>query len=538
VPVPPPAPEQATRPAADAGTGAATEPERFRRRDLAAHPGFLRLLTIRLGAQWGDGVFQAALGGAVLFNPERQSDPVLVALGLAVVLLPYSIVGPFAGALLDRWDRRRVFVVAGILRAVLTLGTAAVVAAGVTGPALYLGALATIGVSRFVQAGLSAALPHVVTPRRLVAANSLVTTAGAIAAAVGASCAFALTGLIGAGDAGSGIAATASVVGSLVIVGVALGFARGSLGPDDAPGAGPDGAPQALRAVARGFVDGARAARRAPGVVAAFWAVAAHRLAFGVATLVMLLLMRNGLSDVGPLRAGVAGLGETVVVAAAGLGVAAVVTPWLTARIGRPATVRTMLALAALALLGLGLPMTLPSVLGASFLLGLVGQTIKLCSDAAVQREVDDAHRGRVFALSDTVFNVTYVLAVAAAALFSPLDGRSVPLIVTAAGIYLLGLVVHEIALRTGRHPGDTRGPDGGARPAAALAVPVPVQSRPDHDGAGHDGAPHGGAPHGGAPHGGTQPGAPSATTRSTAPSPSTSASSTSQRGEPGSDVA
>jgi hypothetical protein len=55
------------------------------------------LLTIRLGAQWGDGVFQAALGGAVLFNPERQSDPVLVALGLAVVLLPYSIVGPFAG---------------------------------------------------------------------------------------------------------------------------------------------------------------------------------------------------------------------------------------------------------------------------------------------------------------------------------------------------------------------------------------------------------------------------------------------------------
>src|SRR4051794_32039597 len=160
-------------------------------------------------------MFQAALGGALLFNPERAADPLAVAAGLAVVLLPYSIVGPFAGALLDRWDRRRVFVVAGVLRAVLTLGTAAVVAAGVTGPALYLGALATIGVSRFVQAGLSAALPHVVAPRRLVAANSLVTTSGAIAAAVGASCAFALAGLIGAGDAGSGIAATASVLGSL-----------------------------------------------------------------------------------------------------------------------------------------------------------------------------------------------------------------------------------------------------------------------------------------------------------------------------------
>ncbi len=494
------------------------EPERVRRRDLAAHPGFLRLLIIRLGAQWGDGVFQAALGGAVLFNPERQSDPVLVALGLAVVLLPYSFVGPFAGALLDRWDRRRVFVVAGILRAVLTLATAAVVAAGVTGPALYLGALATIGVGRFVQAGLSAALPNVVVPRRLVAANSLVTTSGAVAAAIGASCAFALTGLIGAGDAGSGIATAASVIGSLVIVGVALGFTRGSLGPDDAAGTD-TGTVRALRAVARGLVDGGRAARSAPGVVAAFWAVAAHRLAFGVATLVMLMLMRNGLSDAGPLRAGVAGLGETVVVAAAGLGVAAVVTPWLTARIGRPATVRIMLGLAAAALLTLGLPMTLLSVLGASFVLGLVGQTIKLCSDAAVQREVDDAHRGRVFALSDTVFNVTYVLAVAAAALFSPLDGRSVPLIVTSAGIYLLGLVVHEIALRTGRHPGDTRGPDGGSRPAVTVAVPTQSAGR------------------GVSAHGGTQPGAPSVTTRSAAPSPSTSASSTSQRGDPGTDV-
>ncbi|WP_157646909.1 MFS transporter [Actinomycetospora chiangmaiensis] len=473
---------------------------RASRRDLAAHPGFLRLLAVRLGAQWGDGVFQAALGGAVLFNPERQSDPVLVALGLAVVLLPYSLVGPFAGALLDRWDRRRVFLVAGGVRAVLTLGTAAVVAAGISGPALYLGALATIGVSRFVQAGLSAALPHVVAPRRLVAANSLVTTGGAVAAAAGAACAFVVTGLIGAGDRQSGIAAAAAVLGSVVIVAVAVGFRPGALGPDD-----PSEAARAVKAVALGLVDGARAARDAPGVVAAFWAVAAHRLAFGVATLVMLLLMRNGLTDWGPLHAGVAGLGETVVAAAAGLGVAAVVTPWLTARIGRPATVRVMLGLAVAALVGLGLPMTLPSILGAAFVLGLVGQAIKLCADAAVQREVDDARRGRVFALADTVFNVTYVSAVAAAALLSPPDGRSATLVLLAAGLYLLGLAVHEIALRRGVPVGDTRGPDGGAV--------VPAQ-------------------------GGTHPEASSAISVSAVPSASVSASSTSQRPDPsGSDA-
>ena len=74
---------------------------------------------LRFATQWGDGMFQAALGGAVLFNPERQADPLAVAAGLAVLLMPYSIVGPFVGTLLDRWDRRRVLIVANAARVVL-----------------------------------------------------------------------------------------------------------------------------------------------------------------------------------------------------------------------------------------------------------------------------------------------------------------------------------------------------------------------------------------------------------------------------------
>jgi len=45
-------------------------------------------------------MFQAALGGAVLFNPEREADPVAVASVWPCSFLPYSIIGPFAGALL------------------------------------------------------------------------------------------------------------------------------------------------------------------------------------------------------------------------------------------------------------------------------------------------------------------------------------------------------------------------------------------------------------------------------------------------------
>ncbi|MDQ2710386.1 MAG: MFS transporter, partial [Actinomycetota bacterium] len=155
------------------------------RRGLRGTPAFRRLLAVRFCAQFGDGMFQAALGGAVLFNPEREADPLAVAVGLAVLLLPYSIIGPFAGALLDRWDRRRVLLVANLVRAVLIVAVAGMVFSAVSGVALYSGALAVVGVTRFVLAGLSASLPHVVAPRYLVEANVVAATAGAALAALG-----------------------------------------------------------------------------------------------------------------------------------------------------------------------------------------------------------------------------------------------------------------------------------------------------------------------------------------------------------------
>ncbi|MGH8965137.1 MAG: MFS transporter, partial [Actinomycetes bacterium] len=86
---------------------------------LLAITGFSRLLFSRFSSQWGDGLFQTGLAGAVVFNPERAVSPTEIAAGFVVLLLPYSIIGPFAGALLDRWDRRRVLVGANLLRGVL-----------------------------------------------------------------------------------------------------------------------------------------------------------------------------------------------------------------------------------------------------------------------------------------------------------------------------------------------------------------------------------------------------------------------------------
>ena len=46
-----------------------------------------------------------------------------------------------------------------------------------------------------------------------------------------------------------------------------------------------------------------------------------------------------------------------------------------------------------------------------AFLLGFAYQATKICADALVQTDSDDAHIGRVYALYDTTNNVLYVLA-------------------------------------------------------------------------------------------------------------------------------
>ncbi|WP_367133904.1 MFS transporter [Saccharothrix sp. HUAS TT1] len=405
-------------------------------RKLLAVADFRRLLASRLAAQWGDGLFQAGLAGAVLFNPERQADPLAVAAGFAVLLLPYSVVGPFAGALLDRWDRRRVLVVANLTRAVFILLTAAAVGLGLSGVPLYAAALFVTGVSRFVGSGLSASLPHVVGSDHLVEANAFVTTLGALTSVLGAGCAVGLRSVLGSGDDGSAGTTAFAVVGSLGAAFLAARFARGALGPDAV-----DEPSRTLTAVAMGLLDGARAAWRAPAVAAALLALLAHRAAFGASLLLTLLLMRNAFTDYGPFKAGMAGLGEVALAGGAGILLAGLVTDRIVDVLGRRGTVCGALLLAAATQLGLGLPMLLPTVLAASFVLTFAGQVVKLCVDAAVQGDIGDEVRGRVFALYDTLFNVTQVAAVTAAAAVVPLDGRSPALVLAATAAYLFGLL-------------------------------------------------------------------------------------------------
>ena len=86
-------------------------------RDTLRHPDFRRLLGIRLVSQTADGFIQAALVASLVFSPERATTAASFALASAIVIIPFSILGPFAGVFIDRWSRRKIMVVAPILRA-------------------------------------------------------------------------------------------------------------------------------------------------------------------------------------------------------------------------------------------------------------------------------------------------------------------------------------------------------------------------------------------------------------------------------------
>ncbi len=441
-------------------TTVAVEKHHWGSRRFLGIPEYRRLLATRLASQWGDGLFQAGLAGAVLFNPERQADPAAIAAGFAVLLLPYSVIGPFTGALLDRWDRKRVIVVANLTRATFVLLTALAVGAGLSGLPLYVFALVVMGIGRFVGSGLSAGLPHVVDEDHLVEANALATTAGAITAVFGAACAIGFRTVLGAGDGGSGWTTSIAVAGMLLSAFIASRFKAGVLGPDEV-----DEPPNAFKAVARGLLDGARATWRTPSVTAGLAALLAHRAAFGISLMITLLLMRYSLQDVGILKAGIGGLGEVAIAGGAGILLAGILTDRIVDRFGVKKTICGALLLTSAAQIGLGLPMTLPTILAAAFVIIFAGQIVKLCVDTAVQHDVGDEVRGRVFALYDTLFNIAQVTAVSITATVIPLDGRSHALILVAAGLYLVGLAAYLLLLarkRQAQHPGLVRENDGG----------------------------------------------------------------------------
>jgi hypothetical protein len=106
------------------------------------------------------------------------------------------------------------------------------------------------------------------------------------------------------------------------------------------------------------------------------------------------------------------------------------------ARLGAFGWIACCAAMGAVLVPALGLFFAPGPMLAAAFVLGLGTQGTKISTDTVVQSTVDDAFRGRIFAVYDVLFNVAFVGAAGVSALMLPPDGRSSVLVVTVSVIY------------------------------------------------------------------------------------------------------
>ncbi len=415
-------------------------------RIVAVHRDYRKLLAVRLVSQTGDGAFQVGLATLFFFAPERLTTARDVATAFAVLLLPFTVIGPWVGVLLDRWRRRQVLLLGNAVRVVLTLALGALLATVGIGPAVYVLTLLTLSVNRFLLSALSAGLPHVVPRPQLLMANTITPTLGTVAAAAGAGIGL-LVGLVAPDGRAHDV---------LALVGAAALFAAASalalrLGPDRL---GPEhrvaGAElrARLREVATGLGEGAAYLVRRRTPAWALGVMAVHRFVYGAVFIASVLISRNLLSDPRDAAAGLATFATVFGATAVGFGLAVVLTPLAHQRVSPAAWIVICLGVGAASQALLVVTVARPAMLLGSALLGLTAQGAKIAVDTIVQRDTADEYRGRAFAFYDVLYNGAFVGAAALAAVALPDTGWSRATFAALALVYVVLALLFRRASR------------------------------------------------------------------------------------------
>jgi len=403
---------------------------------------FSRLLRVRWTGQMVDGVFQSALASFVLFSPERQANALSAALAFAVVLLPYSVIGPFVGTILDRISRQRAIAYSNLARAITLSLVALLIFQGRTGVELTIFILIAFGINRLILAGLSAGIPLMIESKSLISANALAVTGGSVWVVLGGGIGLGLRRLINGlatADHADGYIILAGAAGYLLAAYFASTLKKQEIGPLDHE--------IQNASFSQGLIEmreGVRFLRQHMDAARGIAAVAVHRGGITALTLIALLLERNTFNNPADSEAGLAGLSFTLSLAACGFVVGAVIAPYGVRKVGRHRWMRFSLIASTsgpLFIIFIRTPITLAL---AAIITALFGQSLKVTNDALVQSKIDDIYRGRVFSVYDVVVNGAIVSGAVIAALLLPNTGDNflVPSIVAAvylaAGLRLL----------------------------------------------------------------------------------------------------
>ncbi|CAN5561944.1 MFS transporter [soil metagenome] len=359
---------------------------------------------------------QAAFADAIVLEPGAQGTPGRILAVFALTLVPYSLIAPFLGVFVDRWDRRALLVWTNVARGAL-LVTVPLWSGALPGDAgLYVALLALLGFGRLFLTTKSAALPVVLHERDLLRGNAASGGGGMIAALLGGVIGF---GIVAALDPLSVFAGAGAVYGGAALLARRISHPMAH------------GAPVAERAldavarIARELGDGMSEVWRRQRARLALGGIFILRTAVMLTAIAAILVIKQQYPDAGDrfgrISAGALALGASSV----GAFVGAVTVPALGRRLGSGALILLGFAVSGLGIAALGGVADLRAVLGLTFIGGLGAYVAKIATDAQVQSAMPDRYRGRAFALYDILYNLASVTAAAVLVVFSAVSFRA-----------------------------------------------------------------------------------------------------------------
>jgi MFS family permease len=405
-----------------------------------------------------------------LFDPQRAANAWAVVTVLAITLLPFSIIGPFTGVLLDRWPRQRMVMVTESIRLALCLAIAALMAwtsssNGWSLTTIYILVLVVLSFNRFLLNGLGAGLADVVHESDYLDASSIMPMLGPIGLVVGGAVGGAIRLIVGdnAADLANALIFVAAALCCIATVVLASRIGRLEIGPlPEDPSAHPmaqktgdmaqiwRGLTQACRhigdypaqigrrlaqtwchiwdypaQIGHGLVQAWHYLRQRHPAMQGLGGVAVQHTMYGVLMTCIIMAYRNLFHAADNPDSAVIDMGIWFLASGVGFALSGVVAPWLGHRFGlRRAVVGLMLVSAVIQVVP-GSIFVRPCLVIAAFIMGICSQSVKVCADTLVQLHVSDDYRGRVFAGYDMLNNVTLVFGALVAALVAPAIGLS-----------------------------------------------------------------------------------------------------------------
>lgn len=411
----------------------------LRRRDFAL------LMTTQFVSQAADGLVGIAVaknivfGGQAGFSLEEARTPEELLRIALLTILPYAFLSPLLGVLIDRWDRRRMLIGAGVVRAAFLAVVVALGIGTVGDAALYGSFLLVLASTRLLLAIKGAALPAVLGERDLLHGNAISQAGGAV---------FQLLGVGGA------LVASGFLDTRVVLLGGAIGYGLSTVSAAAVSrlGYGRRAVPllDELRRLLRDLWEGIReVGRRRPAAVALISFLGLRALVSYVVLVVAFasrafLARESTLVSAIPAGAGALGAGAGFVIAHA-----------LKDRVAPVRIVAGAFGAAALGLAVFGGVITLPGLSAVGFVVGLSFFLGKVGIDTMMQEALDDSFRGRGFGLQDLAYNLSWLLP--ATVLWGVwAEGRGRILLWGAAALSAALAALVSVWIRTGRPAGSS----------------------------------------------------------------------------------